>query len=80
MLISRSQGLEYSNRDLGLIRNVLELRVYLANGHFTGIVLCRVIWPVEEDGDEIRCGGVLAKNTFDGRIASCLVVKGKEYI
>ena len=74
-----SRGLEYSNRDLELICDVLELRVYLTDGHFAGLDFCHVIWPVEEDGDEIRCGGVLAENTIDGSVAGYLIAKGSEY-
>jgi hypothetical protein len=74
VLVRSNVGLEYSNRDLGLVRDVLELRDYLTDGHFTGIRFCRVIWSVEEDRNEIRCGGVLAENTIDGRVA-CLVFK-----
>ena len=39
--------LEYGNRNLGLTRDVLEQREYLADGHFTVIRRLGVVRPIE---------------------------------
>ena len=69
MLIGQVSRLEYRNRNLGLIRDALELGEYLADRQFTRVCLVGVIRPAEQDADEIWYGSVLSEDAIDGRVA-----------
>ena len=69
MLIGQVSRLEYRNRNLGLIRDALELGEYLADRQFTRVRLVGVIRSAEQDADEIWYGSVLSEDAIDGRVA-----------
>ena len=69
MLIGGDFGLEHGNGDLGLTRDILEQREYLADRHFTLVRLMGVVRPAEQNADEIWDGRVLAEDAIHGRVA-----------
>ena len=69
MLVPGDARLEYGNGHLRLTRDILELGNYLADGEFARVLLCGVVRPVQQDGDEIRYRSVLAENVVEGRVS-----------